>query len=416
MEKPVWRPNNKIRLLVNGEEFFPRVNEAIRAARREVIIETFILFEDKVGKALHAAMLDAARRGVRIDLTVDGYGSPDLSEAFLGELIEAGVRIHVWDPGKPLFGMRTNLFRRMHRKIVVVDGIHAMVGGINYSHDHLRDFGPMGKQDYACEVEGPIVDDIRRFALAAIGQRRRAHPGLRGESRIPMPWAPAQAMFVSRDNDQHTNDIERHYRAALRTARRRVVIANAYFFPGYRLLRQIRNAARRGVCVQLILQGQPDKEIMRAAARTLYDYLLKAGVEIYEYCERPLHAKVALVDDKWATVGSSNLDPLSLSLNLEANVMVRSAEFNEWLNNDLQQLIRVHSQRIDVSHLPKVSAWRRLVQVMVFHFIRRFPAYAGWLPGHSPKLPSRAVVPLETPPAVPPTDLGEPMRDGPPNR
>lgn len=121
---------------------------------------------------------------------------------------------------------------------------------------------------------------------------------------------------MTRDNAAHADDIERHYRIAIRAARRRIVIANAYFLPGYRLLKGLRDAARRGVEVTLILQGHPDMPWVTAATRSLYHYLLPAGVRIVEYCRRPFHGKVAVVDDEWATVGSSNLDPLSLWLNL----------------------------------------------------------------------------------------------------
>ena len=141
-------------------------------------------------------------------------------------------------------------------------------------------------------------------------------------------------------DSHHTNDIERHYRAAIRSARERIVIANAYFFPGYRLIKELRRAARRGVDVRLILQGEPDMPIVKTAASMLYHHLLHAGVRIYEYCERPLHGKVALMDDRWSTVGSSNLDPLSLSLNLEANVVVRDAAFNALLYERLDHLMQ----------------------------------------------------------------------------
>jgi cardiolipin synthase A/B len=146
---PRWIAGNDIRLLENGEEFFPRVFACIANATQEVILETFILFEDKVGLQLHQALVAAARRGVQIDVTIDGFGSPDLSNNFIASLVEAGVRIHVFDPGKRLLGWRMNVLRRMHRKIVVVDGAVAFVGGINYSADHLADYGPEAKQDYA---------------------------------------------------------------------------------------------------------------------------------------------------------------------------------------------------------------------------------------------------------------------------
>lgn len=143
----------------------------------------------------------------------------------------------------------------------------------------------------------------------------------------------------------------------LANAKREVIIANAYFFPGYRLLHAMRNAARRGVRVKLIVQGEPDMPIVKVGARLLYNYLVKGGVQIYEYRRRPLHGKVALMDDHWATVGSSNLDPLSLSLNLEANLIIHDRQFNQTLRDNLQALIVNDCVRVDESMVPKRTWW-----------------------------------------------------------
>ena len=391
-----WIPGNDIRLLENGEEFFPRVFDSIAAAKQEVVLETFILFEDKVGLALHAVLLAAAQRGVQVDMTIDGFGSPDLSDHFIGTLDRAGVRIHVFDPAQRIFGLRTNLLRRMHRKIVVVDGTVAFVGGINYSADHLADYGPEAKQDYSIEIHGPLVADIHRFTHIALthGQRHQRHrrwwrrrKQLR-DALVDLPHAgTAQAMFVVRDNREHTNDIERHYRIAIRAARKRVVIANAYFFPGYRLIREMRRAAKRGVEVSLILQGMPDMPIVKTGASMLYHYLIKAGVRIYEYDDRPLHGKVALADDEWSTVGSSNLDPLSLALNLEANVIIRDRAFNQLLHDRLDTLMQSGCKRIEGEHLADGTGWLVMLRsFLAFHLIRRYPGWASWLPRHVPRL------------------------------
>ena len=389
-----WVPGNRVTLLENGEEFFPRVFEAVRRAQREVIIETFILYEDKVGTELHACLCAAARRGVRVDLLVDGFGSPHLSEAFIQEMASAGVRLRVFDPGHSILGQRLNLLRRMHRKIVVVDDACAFVGGINFSADQLLDFGDTAKQDYAVELNGPIVQLIHRFAAHAVAAGKKAQavrnhrPGPPEHERASSAHAragEAEVCLVTRDNWRHPNDIERHYRVAIRSARQRVVIANAYFFPGYRLVQDMRNAARRGVDVRLILQGEPDIPIVRVAARMLYHHLLLAGVSIFEYCERPMHAKVALTDDCWSTVGSSNLDPLSLALNLEANVVVHDPAFNRALFERLEHMSS-SCKRIEAADLDKWSSWRLVRSFVVFHLLRWYPSWIAWLPRHAPRV------------------------------
>jgi len=383
-KKSRWLPGNGAQLLENGEAFFPAVFDAIRGAQHEVVVETFILFEDKVGLELHAVLCEAARRGVQVDLLIDGFGSPDLSADFVDELAAAGVHLRTFDPGRRWFGMRMNVLRRMHRKIVVVDGVRAFIGGINYAADHLADFGPEAKQDYAVELQGPIVDELRHFALHAIRNPRPPPP--RQPPQQPAAGS-AQAMLVTRDNVRHRNDIEQHYRIAIRAARKRVLIANAYFFPGWRMLHELRRAARRGVDVCLILQGQPDVPLARKAASLLYEHLQQDGVRIYEYCERPLHGKVAVVDDDWATVGSSNLDPLSLSLNLEANVVLRDAGFANHLAQRLQHLIEHACKPVGpVSERPGWRPWAQLRATVVFHFMRHFPTWADWLPRHVPRM------------------------------
>jgi cardiolipin synthase len=386
-----WQSNNRVELLENGEAYFPRVFEALRQAQSEILIETFILLEDKVGNELQSILIEAAQRGVRITMSLDGFGCGELSIEFLAALSAAGVRLQIFDPAPLTLGLlRTNWFRRLHRKIVVVDGKIAFLGGINFSADHLADFGPEAKQDYAVEVQGPAVVDIHHFALLQSGrpahakywwQRRR-----RRRSELASSEHDGQVRLVYRDNRKHQTDIEEMYLQVLRNAQRRVVIANAYFFPGYRLLHEIRNAARRGVKVRLILQGQPDMLVAKLAARLLYDYLLKDGVVIYEYCDRPLHGKVALVDEEWSTVGSSNLDPLSLALNLEANVLIRDRAFNRELFERLDELTREHCTTMPENRTPRGRLWHLTIGFLVFHILRHFPAWAGWLPAHKPRL------------------------------
>jgi cardiolipin synthase len=386
-----WTPGNRFTLLENGEAFFPRVFEAIAAAQHEVMLETFILFDDKVGQGLHAALLQAAQRGVSVHVLVDGFGSPDLPPAFIDPLVRAGVHFRMFDPGQAILGQRLNVLRRMHRKIVVVDGSIGFIGGINYSADHLADFGPEAKQDYSVEVRGPIVAQLQHFTHAVVtaantGPIRSDRKPTSAKAKTPVEAGQARALFVTRDNHRHRNDIERHYRLALRAARQRVVIANAYFFPGYRLIREMRRAAKRGVDVRLVLQGQPDMAIVRTAAQLLYDHLLRAGVRIYEYCDRPLHGKVALMDDEWSTVGSSNLDPLSLSLNLEANVIIRDRTFNQTLFERLEHLMEHSCRQVEEPAPSRWDSLRVARSMVVFHLMRWFPTWARWLPKHAPTI------------------------------
>ncbi|HUH41020.1 MAG TPA: cardiolipin synthase ClsB [Castellaniella sp.] len=378
-----WYPDNEFELFENGDALFPAMDEAISKAQHQVLAETFILFEDRVGLWIQGALIGAARRGISVDLMVDGYGSDGLSQDFLAAMVEAGVRVHQFDPKPRLLGMRTHMFRRLHRKLLVVDDEIAFIGGINFSEDHLTDFGDQAKQDYAVSVRGPLCSHMGAFMRQALKGPQRREPRNRGTAA---PEEDGIGKLLVRDNHRHRDDIERAYRMSLRAANHDVLIANAYFFPGYRLLRDMAKAARRGVRVRLILQGAFDLRVARIAANMLYEYLLDAGVEIYEYCRRPLHAKVACFDDDWAMVGSSNLDPFSLAFNLEANVIVRDHSLNWALRQNLDHLLTDDCSRMPRAEGVKGQLRRMWTGVVVYHILRRFPAWTGSLPAHKPHL------------------------------
>lgn len=381
--KTRWHNGNRVQLLTDGDEFFPQLYAAMEKAQHEIFLETFILSDDKVGRELHSQLIAAAHREVRVAVTVDGFGSPGLEGEFLDQLVAAGVTFQVFNPGLNLFGVRTNLFRRMHRKIVVIDGFLAYVGGINFIEDQLSDFGPEAKRDYSAEIEGPVVHDIRTFFIKTNHRHHLAPPPFVFKKRQQQEPGKARILFVDRDNRRSRNNIERQYHLAIRNAKHRLIIANAYFFPGYKLLWRLRQAAQRGVRVELILQGSPDIGIARWASRQLYNYLLTGGIKIHEYCERQLHAKVAVADDDWSTIGSSNLDPLSLSLNLEANVIIIDQEFNQALRNSLESMIQEHCRTMNFDEGQRSHWWSGFTSTVAFHFIRHFPHWAGRLPAQT---------------------------------
>ncbi|HEX5737030.1 MAG TPA: phospholipase D-like domain-containing protein, partial [Hydrogenophaga sp.] len=204
-----WVPGNRFTLLENGEGYFPRVFSAIEAAEREVLIETFIWFDDQVGQALRDALIAAARRGVEVHVLIDGWGSPDISPPFTQPMLDEGIKLRSFEPARRLFGARINMLGRMHHKLAVIDGRRAFVGGINYAEDHLVKLDAMSKQDYAVEVEGPLVGQIHAFCRANLQglqperqvwmRRWRAIRVLRPGALDPIPGG-AVAAFVTRDN------------------------------------------------------------------------------------------------------------------------------------------------------------------------------------------------------------------------
>lgn len=385
-----WYDGNALELLINGEEFFPAVFDSIRTAKHQVLLETFIIAQDEVGTELQKVLIAAARRGVEVEVMTDDYGTFELTPPFVAAMVDAGVKLHVFDPKPKTLGMRTNIFRRLHRKIVVIDGTLAYVGGINFSAEHLSNSGPEAKQDYAVKLRGPAVNAVHEVSVQLLREAKAGatatHPKRQFIPPKNLPTGDARIRIAVRDNNRHTSDIEKLYLQAIRTAKKRIVIANAYFFPGYRLLRALRNASRRDLEVILILQGRPDMPWVSACSRLLYSYLIKNGVTIYEYCKRPLHGKVAVIDEDWSTVGSSNLDPLSLAMNLEANLFIENTAFNQQLYTHLKNLSQSNCEPVSLELAERGYWWRLPFIFLSFHFLRYFPAIAGWFPAHEPKL------------------------------
>jgi cardiolipin synthase A/B len=318
---------NRITLLKSGVEYFPAVLAAIDAARREIRVETYILESDSTGRAVAAALARAAGRGVATHLLVDGFGSAGLDRKLAAEMEEAGVRFLVYRPLVSPWKLRRSRLRRLHRKIVVIDASVAFVGGINIEDDPVPP-----RFDFAVRVEGPLVGSVHRvvkrlWSLINTTRLRARLPDAAPVVPLADVAGPQRAALVVRDNLGHRSDIEQAYLAAFEQARSEILIANAYFFPGQSFRRALIEAAGRGVRVALLLQGKVEYVLQHYATRALYGPFLEAGIEIHEYQKSFLHAKVAVVDCCWATVGSSNIDPLSLLLAREANVMIEDEAF-----------------------------------------------------------------------------------------
>jgi len=338
---------NRLTLLRNGAEYFPALEAAIRGARREVFLETYIFADDESARRITDALIDAAGRGVAVHVLVDGFGSRDLMPSDLGyRFLAAGVKFLVFRPEVRWFQFRRQRLRRMHRKIVVADARVGFVGGINIIDDMHTPGHMPPRFDFAVRVEGPLVAHMQEQAerlwtrVAWVRLHRRWRVRLRAELDFARKGTQRAALLV-RDNLRHRSDIEDAYLEAIHGAREEIIIANAYFFPGRRFRQALVAAARRGVRVVVLLQGRVEYVLLHYASRALYGMLLDAGVEIHEYYKSFLHAKVAVIDGHWSTVGSSNIDPFSLMLAREANVVALDREFAAELRQALQRALEI---------------------------------------------------------------------------
>lgn len=334
MRSVTYLPNNDVKLLETGLALFPAMIAAIDAAQDEIYFETYIFADDETGRLVEQALINAGRRGVRVRVVTDWWGTGDKQCARLGmAFAEAGVRYRVFN----------RWFRRgvarTHRKITVVDREVAFVGGININDDWFCDYDctrrlPAPRWDFAVQVKGPLVAPIvyemqaQWARVGRLGLLKRI--GLFREMRLEHHHAaddkPMQAGFVVRDSLRNRRTIQRAYLQAIGRAKKSVLLVNPYFAPGHKFRRALAMAAQRGVEVKLLI-GVGEIVLQDMVARSFYPKLLASGVRVFEYRKTQLHAKVAVVDDDWSTVGSSNCDGLSLFLNQEANVVVRDAEF-----------------------------------------------------------------------------------------
>lgn len=348
-------------LLRGGAQLFPAMQAAIAQAQHEVWIASYIVHTDAASQSLLECLMRAARQGVRVRLVVDGFGSRHAVGWWRQRMQGSGVALAVFRPiDRWWHWLRPGQLRRLHQKLCVVDGRVAFVGGINLIDDRIDlRHGALDapRLDYAMRMEGAVVADVERqlrrlwmrtwlgrdFGDELLGMLRADAPLRRLGAWLRQRWrgayervqerrrrqrmaiadhTPVRLAYVPRDNLRHRHAIEREYLQALRGAQQRFDLICPYFYPSRRLLYALTQAARRGVQVRVLLQGQFDYRFAAWAARALYAQLLAQGVRVYEYRAAFLHAKVALADDDWFTLGSSNLDPTSLLLNLEANLVV----------------------------------------------------------------------------------------------
>lgn len=375
---------NRIILLHNGDAYFPAFEMALDRAMYDIYLETYIFENDHTGRRIAEALRRAAMRGVLTHLLIDGFGSNSLPKTMIDYLKEAGVMVLKFRPQISPWTLRRRRLRRLHRKIAVIDQSLAFVGGINIIDDLDMPGQVSPRYDYAVSVEGPVVKKIytstRRLWLRVVWSRRLRFDWHRDKKRHAPPPKSAGEMkstFLVRDNFRHRRDIENAYLQAIAQAQSEIILANAYFLPGRNLRHALLTAAGRGVRVVLLLQGKMEYRLAHYASRSLFGSFLDAGIEIYEYHQSILHAKVAVIDNHWATVGSSNLDPFSLLLALEANIVVDDQNFATALKDSLEQAIKAGARRIFENNWRLQPFMLRLVCWLSYGLIRFMVGIAG---------------------------------------
>ena len=383
MKNSHYVEHNHITLLHNGHAYFPKLEAAIETAQFEIYIETYIFEYDAIGIRIAEALKRAARRGVSVHLLLDGFGSQNLSHATIQDMLGTGMQVLIFRP-EFIFSMPHRYrLRRMHRKLVTIDAQIAFVGGINIIDDQHNPENLTPRFDYAVLIKGPLLIQIHAavrhlwMLVAWVHLKKRWINPIVIKPTI-MPCGDQKAMFLIRDNLRHRHDIEHAYLEAIHQAHTEIIIANAYFLPGRKFSNALKNAAQRGVHVELLLQGKIEYRLQHHATQAMYENLLNAGIKIYEYNRSYLHAKVAVIDQHWATVGSSNIDPFSLLLAREANIFVEDQHFADELRSSLKTAIAEESTPVMQINKGFFSWHYHAINWLSFHIVRMMQGVLGY--------------------------------------
>ena len=380
---------NRIDLLCNGGDYFAVLLSAINSARDSIRLETYLYADDRTGDLITTALCQAAHRGVDVRLVVDGFGARNIDQRHRPQLETAGVQLRVFRPEHALLGHLLSLQRsrlcRMHRKLALIDGATAFVGGINIIDDATGNAATV-RLDFALRITGQLIAPIGQAmdrqwqTLHRLG-RVTHHATDHRFSATALHAAPTgtqHAALALRDNLLNRRTIEQAYLCAIRQSRDHITLAMAYFIPSRKILNALLQAAERGVRVTLLVQGRVEYRLQHYASQALYSRLLAQRIRIHEYQPGFLHAKVAVIDGLWATVGSANLDPFSLLVAREANVVIRDAGFARHLQTQLDHAIHQHSREITLQTWATQPGHHKLLRGICAGILFRLLSLTGY--------------------------------------
>jgi cardiolipin synthase len=353
-------PGNATELLVDGERAYPAMLAAIAAAERSIVLESYIFRADAAGQRFLAALVERAAAGVSVRVLVDGVGAGDTPDEFWDPLRDAGGELAVFRPLAGLFQLGLYFWQRDHRKVLVVDDHVAFIGGMNVGDDYAPlSWGGEAWHDVHVRLRGPVA----RALTALVNRTWRQVTGKDWSPQLgPAAVAGQTSVQLLEGRLTRRHSVRQAYLHAIRHARHTIRIVNAYCIPDRGVRRALRDARRRGVRVQLLLAGRTDLYPVRFASRFLYRRLLRWGIEVYEWTERVLHAKAAVIDGVWCSIGSYNLDRRSLVHNLEANVACVDAELGAASDARFEADLAL-SRRVDPDTWHRRPALEKLLEV-----------------------------------------------------
>ncbi|WP_281239896.1 phospholipase D-like domain-containing protein [Flavobacterium praedii] len=378
---PIYHENSnfheKVTLVHSGEDYFLRAKDLISKALSEIHLQMYIFEIDDTGIEIINTLKEAALRNVKIFMLLDGYGSYSFPNSIIKELLRLGINIRFFSPF--LSGNNIYIGRRLHHKIIVFDGTVALVGGINISNHYKGKAMKTPWLDYAIQIESyETAKQLEQLCQNIYFKQKRTQ-------RIKFLSVPyfdngTTVRILQNDWLKRNNEIAKAYVKSIQKAQKEILIVGCYFLPGRRLTKVLKKAARRGVKIKLILSGISDIPMMKRATCHLYSSFLRNNIELYEWNVSVLHGKVALVDTKWATIGSFNLNHLSSYGSIETNVEIESKLFAKTLESDLKNVISKCEKITPETIRQKSNTFIRMANWFSYQFVRTTLKIMTYLP------------------------------------
>lgn len=352
-----YRSGHTIELLRSGENFFASCEKVIDEAKHYIHFQTYIVDDDLTGRRIVDALIRAAERGVRVYFLLDAYGGDSFSKDLINKVEKAGILFRLFSPGLITKGFQLSL--RLHHKVLLADGVTAIIGGMNVADRYHGKAGSKAWLDFAILIKGPECAHVL-FILKGLWNKAFISKKERSRETLHHPVHYEENVRVKVvQNNWYRNKIEilKSYRSALKHARNRMTIFASYFLPGRNERRLLRNASRRGVDIKIVLAAESDAPVFKRATNFLYDFILRNNITIYEYLPSNLHSKVATVDGKWCTIGSYNMNHLSDYGSVEMNVDILDAPFAEKFEEILLEIIKNDCRQVTFNEYIKRKTW-----------------------------------------------------------
>lgn len=342
---------DSLELIFSGENFFEKLSELIDSAQDVIHLQTYIFAEDETGRTIAGKLINAAKRGVKVFMLADAFGSRELPKPFRLKLLEAGIHFRLFSP---MFSSESIYAgRRLHHKVAVADSSMAIVGGINIADKYHGSEKEIAWLDYAVMIKGSVCSYLDKLC-------RRIYEKNNSGSEMQPYNSPGQedhwVRFRRNDWIRGKNEIHKSYREAILSAERSIIIVGSYFLPGYFFRQMLKKARKRGVAVHIILAGKSDVPWLKNAEKYLYRFLLHHGARIYEWPNSVLHGKAMIVDNKWITMGSYNLNHLSHYRSIELNADIKDAGFVSQFKNHLEKIMGDECREVNNDNLPHSAA------------------------------------------------------------